>query len=115
MTNRVERPAKEFQSLCAQLGYRKRKVIIVSTTSIVLSNLNWSGGSRSTYHSFDIKSGDVITHSQLSRPHPMDNNAEGARIAMVEGICIVETGVFQGKDMTMRIYVHPLNMPKVLA
>lgn len=115
MTNRIEVSATQFRELCSALGYRKRKVIVVSTTSVILSNLNWQGGTRSTYHTMDIVSGKVLTQSQLSIPYPMNNEAEGAKIMIPEGIAIIETGVFQGEDMKMRIYVHPENMPKVIS
>ncbi len=111
MARDIELPATEFRSICAQLGYRRRKVRIQATESVMLTDLNWSGGTRNTYHGLDIESGAIATASQLSRPHPMDNEAEGARVALAPGKAIIRTGVFLGKEAMMVIYVHPFNMP----
>jgi len=84
MARDIELPATEFRSICSQLVYRRRKVRVQATESVMLTDLNWSGGTRNTYHGLDIESGAIATASQLSRPHPMDNEAEGARIRAKE-------------------------------
>ena len=113
MARDIELPATEFRSICSQLGYRRRKVRVQATESVMLTDLNWSGGTRNTYHGLDIESGAIATASQLSRPHPMDNEAEGARVALAPGKAIIRTGVFLGKEAMMVIYVHPSNMPRL--
>jgi diaminopimelate decarboxylase len=110
----IELPATTFRSICTQLGYRRRKVRVKATESVTLTDLNWSGGTRNTYHAMDIESGQIVTASQLSRPHPMHNEAEGARVALAPGRAIIRTGTFLGKEAMMIIYVHPSNMPALL-
>lgn len=110
----IELPSTEFRSICTQLGYRRRKVRVQATESVVLQDLNWSGGTRNVYHGMDLESGAIVTASQLSRPHPMDNEAEGARVALAPGKAIIRTGHFCGKEAMMVIYVHPSNMPNLL-
>jgi hypothetical protein len=59
-------------------------------------------------------SGEIRTADHLSVPHPMDNEAEGARVALKPDHVIICTGHFCGKESMMTIYVHPANMPKLI-
>lgn len=108
----MELPATQFRSLCTQLGYRRRKVLVKVVDSITLTDLNWSGGTRNTYHAMKLETGEIKTASQLSVPHPMDNEMEGARVALIPDHVIIRTGHFCGKESLMTIYVHPDNMPR---
>ena len=110
----VERPASDFRSLCTVLGYRKKKVRVLARESVTLTGLNWDSGSKNTYHSCEIKSGVVKTHSNFGNPHPWFNEREGARVAIPPGMIVIRTGVFLGKESVMEIYVHPTNMPMLL-
>lgn len=40
--------------------------------------------------------------------------AEGKTVALQPGIAIVEKSVFCGKEMALRVYIHPDNMVKFL-
>jgi hypothetical protein len=40
----------------------------------------------------------------------MDNENEGARVALPENVAIVRTGVFLGKESLMTLYVRPDNL-----
>lgn len=109
--NRIERPASEFKSLCLQLGYRRRTVVVAAVESVTLQGLNWDGGSKYVYSAVDLQSGKAVT-PELGIAHPMFNENEGARIAMRPDVVICQHGVFMGKPSRMVIYVHPSNMPK---
>lgn len=109
----IERPATDFRELCALLAYRKRTVRVVSTLSVTLYGLNWEGGSKSVYSVVDIINWRAFT-PELGIPHPLDNENEGAKIAMRPGIVICQHGWFCGKASQMTINVHPENMPALL-
>lgn len=105
--NRIEvRSSGEFRSLCKQLGYRRKKLHVIAVDSVTLTDLNWCEGTRNTYHTMALE-----TASQLN---PMDNEMEGARVALIPDHVIIRTGFFCGKESLMTIYVHPNNMPKFL-
>ena len=110
----IKRPAKDFPDLCRALGYRKRSVYVCPATSVNINGVNWSGGSRSTYHGVDLATGAVKTASHFGVPAPWSNQYEGASVELVPGKAIVETGTFCGKTAAMFIYVHPDNMPALL-
>lgn len=110
----IERPASEFRSLCTVLGYRKKKVRIVPTESVRLTGLNWEGGSKNTYHSADLQTDRVVSHTSFGNPHPWDNEREGAKVALPENMIVIRTSIFMGKESVMEIYVHPNNMPRFL-
>ena len=113
--NRIEvRSSGEFRSLCKQLGYRRKKLHVIAVDSVTLTDLNWCEGTRNTYHAMVLETGELKTASQLSVPHPMDNEMEGVRVALIPDHVIIRTGFFCGKESLMTIYVHPNNMPKFL-
>src|SRR5690606_36366666 len=103
-----------FASLCSQIGYRRKKLWVRRSESVTMHGLNWSGGSRTEYAAADIMQGKVQTAPQLGRPHPMNNENEGARIAMRPGVLILEYGTFMGKPAMLTIHVHPENFPAFL-
>lgn len=111
---RVQRQASEFRSICTQLGYRKRHVNIVSATSVTLQNLNWDGGSRNEYSAVDLREGTVKRSPNLGMAHPMENEYEGAKIAMRKDVIILQHGTFMGKPATMTIFCHPDNFPYLI-
>ncbi len=115
MQTMIKRPAKDFPDICRALGYRKRAVYVCPTTRAVISGVNWSGGSRSVYHGVDLASGHIQTAAHFGQPAPWANPFEGATIDILPGKALIETGTFCGKAATMRIYVHPDNMPALLA
>jgi hypothetical protein len=110
----ILRPAKDFPDLCRALGYRKRKVYVCPRTSVSIQGVNWSGGSRTTYHGVDLASGQVQSAGHFGTPAPWANPYEGATVELVPGKAIVTTGTFCGKASVMFIYVHPENMPALL-
>jgi hypothetical protein len=45
---------------------------------------------------------------------PWENRAEGATIPIPQGHVVVSCGHFCGKPSMLSIYVHPVDMPKLL-
>jgi hypothetical protein len=109
---RIERPASDFKELCAVLGYRRKSVVVVPTNTVTLQGLNWDSGSKSLYSAVSIATNKAVTAGYLGNPHPMQNENEGAKIAIPPGVVICEHGTFMGKPSRMTIYVHPDNMPQ---
>ncbi len=96
-------------------AYRKRNVNVRATTKVTFFDLNWSGGSRSEYHAIDLSNGAARTMSNWNQLAPWANPYEGSSVELVPGFAVVKTGYFCGKESTLTIYVHPDNMPKLLA
>lgn len=109
----IERSAKEFPGLCRKFNYRKRTVRVVPGTHVTLTDLNWSGGSKSEYHAYSLDSGK-LSSPRLDGPPPWANPAEGARVEIPPNTIVVRLGWFCGKPSTMFIYVRPDNMPLLL-
>lgn len=99
----------EVRDLARIFNYRKRKVTLVTTGRVTLSDLNWSGGSISRYTAIDLETGAMSgrDHSMVA---PWDNRAEGVTVDIPENVAVIETGTFRGKPATMRIYVRPENV-----
>lgn len=116
MLNSIERPAKEFKGiLYATAGkYKKRTVRVVATESVHISDLNWSGGTRSSYRACTLDGRPVGNLDKYHRPAPWNNPAEGQTLPTVPGTVVVEFGYFCGKESVATIYVHPSDMPKLL-
>jgi hypothetical protein len=111
--NRFYIPTSEVASIATQIGYRRKKVSIVVTTSVLLHNLNWDGGTKNVYYGIDLSNGNVSL-AGACRVHQMFNEREGARVALIPGVAIAQTGTFRGKPALMSIYVHPDNVPASL-
>lgn len=110
----IELSSDKFRSICVQLGYRRKKVRVVATETVTLHDLNWSGGTRNEYCAVYLRDGKVKKAPMLGNPHPMENEYEGARIAMRPDILIISTGVFMGKPAMMTIFCHPDNFPYLI-
>lgn len=111
----IERPASDFAAILKPLGYRKRKVWVRPASKVTLSDLNWSGGTRSEYRAFAI--GGTVQLGSMARwnqVHPWDNAAEGKSIEIPAGAIVVRTGHFCGKESMATIYVNPADMPRLL-
>lgn len=113
--NFLDIPTKEIaQFLPAIRNFtRKRKVWVLEAKKVILHGLNWSGGSKTEYSAISLVNGQSA-RTELSRQPPWANQFEGAEIEVPENVVIVEHGYFCGKPSTVRLHVHPNNMPKML-
>ena len=110
----IYRDAKEFKSILRHINYRKRQVAIRAAEYVTLNNLNWDGGSRNSYAAFTLDGAPLGNADKHHAPAPWENAAEGARVLVPQGACLVQYGTFCGKDATAYIYVNPADMPRVL-
>jgi hypothetical protein len=95
-------------------SYRGRKFRIYASDTIVLSDLNWSGGTRSQYRAITIEGFPVGSTDIYNQMAPWDNPAEGMVFPIPPGVCVVEHCMFCGKDLGLKIWVNPADMPKLL-
>jgi hypothetical protein len=95
-------------------SYKRREVEITGRNSVTISDLNWSGGSRSTYTLVSLDDNRAKSLANWSTFAPWDNPYEVAKMELRPGVAVVQTGVFCGKVSLMRIYVHPSNLTPLL-
>jgi len=107
-------PTKNFGSLARVLRYRKRKVRVVPTTRVTITDIYWSGGSRSVYHAYDLETGEVAALNSRTHLFPTKNPVEGTTLDIPAGVAVVVTGTFMGKPATMSIYARPENLPATI-
>jgi len=99
--------------------YRRKKVWIRAAETVTLSDLNWSGGTRSEYRSCTLPgvTGKAQVGGSMDRYHqraPWDNPAEGQTVPIPQGMVVVRGGHFCGKESMLTLHVHPADMPKYL-
>lgn len=96
-------------------NYKGRKIRVCPSESVTLSDLNWSGGTRSQYRAVTldgIPAGNIDRYNQVA---PWLNPVEGLSVAIPQGIVVVEHTMFCGKDIGLRIWTNPQDMPKLLS
>lgn len=84
-------------------NYNGNKVAVVFTERFVMWDLNWDGGTRSTY-TFMKAGGDV---AMLPVPAPWDHNLEGQMVEMTREFIVVQESYFCGKNSGIKIIAHP--------
>lgn len=94
--------------------YKGRKFSIRPKEKIQLSDLNWSGGTRSEYKACTLDGQWLGSTECYAQMWPGDNKAEGMIIPIPSGVCVIEHCIFCGKDLGIRIYVNPVDMTKLL-
>ena len=93
--------------------YRGRKVRVCVTTDPVDVRSYWQDGSRDYFVMLDLRHMVVLIVPQNGTPFdggPI--RPEGVDIP--PGYAIVEHSIWCGKDMGIRIHVHPQTMPRFL-
>lgn len=95
-------------------GYRGRKIRIGAREKISLHDVNWGGGSKNEYRAVTLEGQPLGSSAKYAAMAPWSHHAEGAILPIPEGACIVEHSIFCGKDIGLRIYVNPADMPKLL-
>ncbi len=93
---------------------KKRTANIEITTKVYFNNTFWDGGSKNVYKAVKLESGEVA--SLIVGSSPWNSVAEGTTVELTPGIAIVEQSYFCGKEMPLRIHLHPDNLSeKMLA
>ena len=105
--------AKDYKWLTdSAFSSRKRELIIIVTDKVSIYNTFWDGGSKNTYKAVQLESGN--TANLITGSSPWTAISEGKSIQLEPGIAIVEQSVFCGKDMPLRVYIHPDNAVPLL-
>jgi hypothetical protein len=96
--------------------YRRKAVSIVPSTSVALTELNWSGGTRSEYCMLTIDPAGNITAVPIGdhMSHPANNRDEGRIVLLDLGTVLVRAGLFCGKPSLASVYVRPEDIERVL-
>lgn len=87
--------------------YTGLKLQVRPVEAVQFQNLAWEGGTRCEYRSCAI---DGTPAGSMSRP-----GAEGKSVELPPQGVIVEHCIFQGKDLGLRFYIRPDDMPPMLA
>lgn len=87
--------------------YRGRKITLLFQESLVLSNTNWSGGTKSWYAAVHLDGRTASINTDLTPP--WDNPIEGQRVNVPLNVIIVQHRHFCGTDLGLTIYVNPAN------
>jgi hypothetical protein len=95
-------------------GYTGKKVEVRASESVTISNLNWGGGSRSQYAACTLDGEPTGNAFAANQADPWKNKVEGQSVAVPPGHALVEHCLFCGKDLGLRIYVNPADMPRYL-
>ena len=91
-------------------SYRGRKFRVQPAESVTLGDTFWDGGSRSQYTAVRLADG-LASAANVGQPW---SGVEGKSVPVPPGVVIVEHSIFCGKDCGLRIYVHPVDMPRLL-
>jgi hypothetical protein len=110
---RSEILTKEVKDIARLMNYRRKTVSLVVTERFTLTDLNWSGGTRSIYTAIAIGHNATFT-PRLDHNPPWSNMYEGMTVDLPENIIVARTGLFCGKTSQMTLFVHPNNMPNLL-
>ena len=94
--------------------YKGRKFRVQAKEKVTLSDLNWSGGTRSEYRACTLDGCHTGGADSYNRMAPWENQAEGKSLPIPSGFVVVEHSIFCGKDTGLRIYVNPADMAKLL-
>lgn len=95
-------------------GYKGRKIGVKAVESVTFIDVNWSGGTRSQYRACALDGTPTERQPNMGAMPPWANPFEGKTVALPAGFVIVEHVMFCGKDLGLRIYVNPADMPKLL-
>lgn len=82
--------------------YTGRKFRVYSTGTVVFSDTNWGGGTRSYYTA--VRLGDGKTEPMADYA-PWANPVEGRSIFIPAGFAVVEHSYFCGRDCGLRIHL----------
>jgi hypothetical protein len=97
-----------FNAIRKAFGYRKRRLMLVLAERVELHGDYWDGGSKTTYHTYDLRGGGRRT---LPGANPFTAGRERRYEPTSGGVVVVTTEVFCGKPGTMTVHVHPDDYP----
>lgn len=95
-------------------SYRGKTVSLVPAENVTVTNLHWSGGSRSQWAACTLDGRAQGNSGALSAADPW-RQPHSHQVAIPPGSVMVENPIFCGKPLPLRVYVHPSDMPRYLA
>lgn len=108
LTTRQAKPivSKAFPAYCG------RKYRLVFTTTLRFANTNWGGGTRNEYVALRAD-GRMAAMPDYA---PWEQwNWDGRAAEMPEDVLVIEHSWYQGEDVGVTVYAHPVHMPKWLS
>jgi len=91
-------------------SYKGRTFEVTPTTHVTLSNLNWCGGTKSTYKALSFD-GETVTLMPVA---PWEEYREGLKLQLPTNVVLVRHCYFCGADLGITVYAHPSLLPKWL-
>jgi len=91
-------------------SWKGRRKVKVSTKERYRVSDYWDGGSRDYYEFVHLPSGRLLQLEQVEYEHQENGNPYNQTLGYVRltpEVAVVENCIFQGKDLGVRIYVHP--------
>ena len=101
----------KLQDIAARIFQYKGRKFQVETSKEVCCNSHWEGGSRSNYARVDLQNGKFEIFGQSGT---MFDRTPIPVVTLDEKTAVIEHSIFCGKDMGIRIIVHPSIMPKLI-
>lgn len=94
--------------------YKGRKFKIEARSQVTLTDLNWSGGSRSQYRTCTLGGNYIGGADKYNAQAPWAHQAENATVPIPPGAVVVRHTLFCGKDLGLTVYVNPADMPRLI-
>jgi len=95
--------------------YRRKTVYVRATDCVTLTDLNWSGGTRSEYRACKVNGEFVGSTDRFHQYAPWDSRqVEGLKVPIPAGAIVVRGGHFCGKVSLLTLHVNPADMPRLL-
>jgi hypothetical protein len=95
--------------------YRRQKVYVRAAETVTLTDLNWSGGTRSEYRACKTDGEFIGSTDRFHQYAPWDGRqVEGLAVPVPRGSIVVRGGHFCGKESVLCLHVNPADMPKLL-
>jgi hypothetical protein len=99
--------------LCGAYRGNKFRVEVTESVHIPSHAGLWDGGSRNTFRGVRLVDGAEVPLSD-NMSAPWDAKRQDFTAKLAPGIAVVEHSTFCGKDMGLRIYVHPSDAAPML-
>ncbi len=116
MFERIKVTRKEVDVLARATfpEYKGRKFSVIAAEQVTLHDVNWGGGSRNQYRAVTLEGQPLGSTDRFSQMWPGSHAAEGMTLPIPQGAVVVEHCIFCGKDLGLRFYINPADMPKYL-
>lgn len=109
MSTNLSRRNHVVADICSALGYRGRLVAVGQTygrDTITCHGAYWDGGSRTTWHAFDVPSRTLIDLPVSRDPVEYGGReADTVNLARIpEGVIVIAWDIVGGKDRGLRLF-----------